>query len=190
MRTLPSYRVLGLLAVTLALGGCASDMSDLQQFVAAEKAKKPGPSQPLPQLKPYETVISQADSLRPPFMPDTESAAPAWFEASQRRFRRRHYGRAFALLLELLHRLPRRVEELDLPAINDVPADRLERAVWLEVSASPAGFPAAGHRLAPGVPIPRELPAEIWRRLAPGRYFLRLVDTDGADLALESIERP
>lgn len=77
MRTLPSYRVLALLAVTLALGGCAGDMSDLHQFVAAEKAKKPGPIQPLPQIKPYETFIYQADSLRSPFVPDTESAAPA-----------------------------------------------------------------------------------------------------------------
>lgn len=119
-----------------------------------------------------------------------ESAASAWFEASQQRFRRRHQGRGFALLIELLQRFPRRPEAIDLPTIAGAPPDVLARAAWLEVSSSPAGFPAAGHRVEPGAPVPHELPAEVWRRLAPGRYFLRLVDTDGIDLASESYERP
>lgn len=65
-----------LIAATISITGCASDMSDLQQFVAAEKAKKPGPIEPLPQIKPYETFIYQAQEERSPFKPDTEIAAP------------------------------------------------------------------------------------------------------------------
>lgn len=143
-----------------------------------------------------------AAGLEPRFVPAAEAVhlyaqssvlepdAAAWFGASARRFRRRHYGRAFALLLELLHRLPGGNEARSLPAFAAAPPGLLARATWLEVSSSSAGFPAVGHRLEPGVPIPRELPPEIWRRLAPGRYFLRLVDEKGIDLAAESFERP
>lgn len=65
-----------LITVVASLGGCTNNLSDLQQFVAAEKAKKPGPIEPLPQIKPYETFIYQAQDLRPPFTPDVEQAAP------------------------------------------------------------------------------------------------------------------
>lgn len=67
---------LPLLAVAaLLLSGCANDQSDLERFVAAEKAKKPGPIEPLPQIRPYDTFTYQAHDLRSPFVPDTESAA-------------------------------------------------------------------------------------------------------------------
>lgn len=55
------------------LVGCAGDQSDLEQFVAQEKAKKPGPIEPLPQIQPYETFTYDADNLRSPFVADTES---------------------------------------------------------------------------------------------------------------------
>lgn len=72
-------RRLALAAVLLALSlsGCAEDMSDLRQFVAQEKAKKPGPIEPLPQIQPYETFTYQAQDVRSPFQPDVNSGAAA-----------------------------------------------------------------------------------------------------------------
>lgn len=68
-------RALPLATVMLAslLGSaCSSQVSDLEQFVAQEKAKKPGPIEPLPQIQPYETFTYDAENLRSPFVPDTE----------------------------------------------------------------------------------------------------------------------
>lgn len=62
--------------VSVSVAGCAGDKSDLEAFVAAEKAKKPGPIEPLPQIKPYETFTYQAQDLRSPFVPDSEMAGP------------------------------------------------------------------------------------------------------------------
>lgn len=71
-----TYR-LALLAIgSLLLTACANDMSDLQQFVNQEKAKKPGPIEPLPQIKPYESFTYDAQTLRSPFQPDSESPGP------------------------------------------------------------------------------------------------------------------
>src|SRR5690606_31556235 len=64
--------IAGALAVLL-IAGCSGDRSDLEQFVAAEKAKQPGPIEPLPQIKPYETFTYQAHDVRSPFTPDTAS---------------------------------------------------------------------------------------------------------------------
>lgn len=59
----------------LLLSGCSNELSDLERFVAAEKAKKPAPIEPLPQIRPYDTFTYQAHDQRSPFVPDTESAA-------------------------------------------------------------------------------------------------------------------
>lgn len=61
--------------IALFLSACTNDRSDLERFVAAEKAKKPGPIEPLPQIRPYDTFTYQAHDQRSPFVPDTESAA-------------------------------------------------------------------------------------------------------------------
>lgn len=70
------WRVVLLSMVSLSVAGCAGDKSDLEEFVAAEKARKPGPIEPLPQIKPYETFTYQAQNLRSPFMPDSEPSGP------------------------------------------------------------------------------------------------------------------
>ncbi|HWP94274.1 MAG TPA: pilus assembly protein PilP [Gammaproteobacteria bacterium] len=57
-------------ALLLLLAGCGGGMSDLQQFVAQEKAKPPGAIEPLPQIRPYESFMYQAQELRSPFVPD------------------------------------------------------------------------------------------------------------------------
>lgn len=61
---------------SLMLTACANDMSDLQQFVSQEKAKKPGPIEPLPQIRPYESFTYEAQDLRSPFQPDSEAPGP------------------------------------------------------------------------------------------------------------------
>lgn len=68
-----TLRVIALAFGPVLLAGCAGDRSDLEQFVAQEKAKKPGPIEPLPQIQPYESFTYEADNLRSPFVPDTES---------------------------------------------------------------------------------------------------------------------
>jgi|SRR5690606_31384437 len=68
-----------LVAALLAgsLSGCAGDLSDLRKFVEQEKARPPGPIEPLPQIQPYETFTYQAQGVRSPFRPDDSSATAA-----------------------------------------------------------------------------------------------------------------
>lgn len=63
---------IALLASVLLLGGCSGDMDDLRQFVQAQRAKKPGSIEPLPQVKPYESFTYKDQDLRSPFVPNTE----------------------------------------------------------------------------------------------------------------------
>jgi type IV pilus assembly protein PilP len=62
-----------LLAMTLALaiGGCSGSNGDLEQYIAEVKARPGGRIEPLPQIKPYETFVYEAQSLRSPFLPDS-----------------------------------------------------------------------------------------------------------------------
>lgn len=58
------------LALLLPLAGCASnDLSDLEKFVAEEKAKPAGHVKPLPQPQEYESYEYDATELRDPFVP-------------------------------------------------------------------------------------------------------------------------
>lgn len=60
---------IGLVAVAFSLlTGCSDgDMSDLQQYVRAEKAKPPGRLMPVPEFKSYEIFEYTAGELRDPF---------------------------------------------------------------------------------------------------------------------------
>ncbi len=111
-----------------------------------------------------------------------ERRSEQWFLESNRRFRRRAYGAGFTRFLEWLSRAA-------TPGSPDraMPGDG--RPVWLEVSPSPLGYPAAGRRLPSSVESPYELPEEIWGPLAPGTYFLRLVDEAGRELGLRMVEK-
>lgn len=64
-----------LLCAGVSLSGCSGGMDDLRNFVEAERAKKPGPIEPLPQIKPYENFSYSAQELRSPFVADTPTAA-------------------------------------------------------------------------------------------------------------------
>jgi len=116
-----------------------------------------------------------------------EPRAAEWFEASARRFRRRHYGAWFARALERLARgAGRRGPAASLPA---PPPEGLDlagypRPLWVEISPNPAGFPAAAERIVESAPAGRwHPPAEIADRLAAGAWWIRLSDERGRDLA-------
>ena len=59
---------------------------------------------------------------------------------------------------------------------------------WVEVALAPAGFPAAGERLAPPA-RDWELANEIWRRLPPGELWVRGVDAAGRESAAIHLTR-
>jgi len=106
-----------------------------------------------------------------------EPAAAGWFADSARRFRRRAHGSAFATLLA-------RIENGAGPATPiGAPLDRPGLAAadlpggphWIELSPSPAGFPAAAERRPEGAGEWR-FPDDAWRRLPPGPCWVRVVE--------------
>lgn len=62
-------------ALMLGLAGCGGDMDDLLAEIDEIKARPGGRIEPLPQIKPYDTFVYEAESLRSPFVPDTQQAA-------------------------------------------------------------------------------------------------------------------
>lgn len=106
-----------------------------------------------------------------------EGRAQQWFQDSQRRFRRRVYGRRWTAALEGLG------ARLGVMADDDVTAEGWPKeapsAGWLEVSASPKGFPAAVRRLSVGESF--EIPEAIRQRMSPGTYYVRRIDDSGRD---------
>lgn len=67
------------LVALLTLSGCVSGRRDLEDWVAAEKAKKGAPIDPLPVVKTFETFEYKAQDgggaeLRDPFSPSAEEA--------------------------------------------------------------------------------------------------------------------
>ena len=72
-------RFMAYLAAALMLGGCVStDMSDLEQYVEEVLARKGGPIEPLPPVKPYERYLYQSADLnrRDPFESFLETKLP------------------------------------------------------------------------------------------------------------------
>jgi type IV pilus assembly protein PilP len=57
------------LAVALALGACSSKDAELDQFIAQTKAEPGGRVEPIPELKPYDTIAYNGTGRRSPFMP-------------------------------------------------------------------------------------------------------------------------
>ncbi len=67
--------MLGAIMLAGFMGGCSSGQSDLQKWIADTKKKPGGRIQPLPEVKPYETFVYSASSLRSPFQPQGPGAA-------------------------------------------------------------------------------------------------------------------
>lgn len=126
-----------------------------------------------------------------------EPASQAWFEASAERFRHRWYGVGFSRLLasvapleaisaEALPPLP--LEGLELNALAArLPADR--GAIWIEVSPSLWGFPAAAERIERPGGLWR-LPEEIAERLPAGTWTVLASDETGRELGRWALAAP
>jgi type IV pilus assembly protein PilP len=59
-------------AVALAAcvtAGCSGGQADLKQWIAETKKRPGGRIQPIPEVKPYETFVYSANTLRSPFQP-------------------------------------------------------------------------------------------------------------------------
>jgi GT2 family glycosyltransferase len=118
-----------------------------------------------------------------------ELRSRAWFAESRRRFESRHYGRGFAALLALADRCAgasRSGQDESSPLLAPVLAlgvpEGAAAPLWVEVSPSPLGFPAAAEAVGEAaVVLPWSLPAEVWSRLRPGRYAVRVADARGAE---------
>ena len=59
-------------AVSLAAcvtAGCSGGQSDLKKWIAETKKRPGGRIQPIPEVKPYETFVYSANTMRSPFQP-------------------------------------------------------------------------------------------------------------------------
>ena len=64
------------LALSLGLAACGSDMDELDQYINEIKARPGGRIDPLPEITPYEgfTYVADKQGMRSPFVPDTPQA--------------------------------------------------------------------------------------------------------------------
>ncbi len=77
MITTSAKNTLAIVALSLTLGACSANMSELDAEINEIKARPGGRIDPLPEITPYEVFVYQADvdGLRSPFVPDTPQAA-------------------------------------------------------------------------------------------------------------------
>ncbi len=61
--------LVGAVAATLLVVGCAGRDSELEQFIATTKQQPGGAVTPLPEVRPYEGFTYVAQSMRSPFIP-------------------------------------------------------------------------------------------------------------------------
>jgi type IV pilus assembly protein PilP len=87
VRQLSKIGALGVVLAALTAAGCSGGQSDLQKWIETTKKKPGGRIQPLPEVKPYETFVYSATSLRSPFQPQGPSSSQANLRPSSRRSR-------------------------------------------------------------------------------------------------------
>lgn len=117
-----------------------------------------------------------------------EPKASEWFVTSAARFERRHYG---AWFVEMKGRLRHHGNaRLAMPALlgPGLPTVPARGARWIEVSPLRRGYPAAGAIVDPASET-WALPDDVWRRLAPGTYYLTAVDDRGHETSRWTFER-
>jgi type IV pilus assembly protein PilP len=68
---------ISLLLIAFVVTGCGRDMDDLDAYVIETLAKDGGVIAKLPEIKPYDVFVYNADidDLRSPFVPDVDSSA-------------------------------------------------------------------------------------------------------------------
>jgi GT2 family glycosyltransferase len=116
-----------------------------------------------------------------------ETQAAAWFAASEARFRRRWYGRAFAACLQgLARRSPPRPGDVSDGATG--PPVLGPETRWIEVCASPLGLPSGGICLPAGCdPEGDPLPTVVRRRAEEMTLYWRTVDAAGRESGSEPL---
>ena len=77
MKLQMACRALVAAALPLMLAACSVGMSDLEDFVAQEKAKKSTRIEPIPQIKQYEAFAYAGGDRRDPFVPSADRHADA-----------------------------------------------------------------------------------------------------------------
>jgi type IV pilus assembly protein PilP len=97
VRQISAIGVLGVVLAALAAGGCSGGQSDLQKWVDATKKKPGGRIQPLPEVKPYETYVYAAGSLRSPFQPQGPNANNGLAKERVASHRNREFLEGFSL---------------------------------------------------------------------------------------------
>lgn len=72
-------QLISLLLIAFIATGCSRDMDDLDAYVIETLAEDGGVIKPLPEIKPYDVFIynADADGLRSPFVPDVDTSASA-----------------------------------------------------------------------------------------------------------------
>ena len=87
MRNTRNVAVVCALLAGLATAGCSGGQSDLQKWIEATKKKPGGRIQPLPEVKPYESFVYSAASMRSPFQPQSANSNGQNLRPSTRRNR-------------------------------------------------------------------------------------------------------
>lgn len=122
-----------------------------------------------------------------------EPRAAAWFADSERRFRRRWYGSAFAAVLERAAKTsPPRPGDVDDGAEGKPGLGPGVR--WIEISATPLGLPAGGIHLPQGCPedagLADMVPGVVARRAAEMTLYWRSVDAAGRETESAPVGTP
>lgn len=124
-----------------------------------------------------------------------EPLAGKWLADSAARFDRRYYGKWFCdlrnkfqasegFLRSDLNQLPPGPPEIEIPS-----GKRYRLPLWVAISVMPQLYPAAGGIIGELIDNKWAFPEAIWRYLAPGHYFLQMVDDTGAELARYKLVR-
>ncbi len=125
-----------------------------------------------------------------------EPSAAQWSADSQLRFEGRHFGSWFSKVLALVEKAPSGRPAARNPSTAEVPTLRAParsretaQSPWVEVSPLARGFPAAAARIDFDLGVWR-FPMNLWDRLAPGVYSLRLCAESGRELVCATFRRP
>ena len=84
-------------AALLALAGCASGDSELDNFISSVKSETSGNIEPLPEVKPYQSFTYSAVGLRSPFEPTGPTNAVAATNVRPDSRRNREFLEQFSL---------------------------------------------------------------------------------------------
>jgi len=89
--------IIGVVLAGVMTASCSGGQSDLQQWIAATKKKPGGRIEALPEVKPYETYVYSAGSLRSPFQPQGPNANLAANSVRPSTRRNREFLEGFSL---------------------------------------------------------------------------------------------